>query len=104
MLPLQTVKSVRSFKNNKHDWIHSKSIFGLVLKPTGARQGEYTRVGSFESSSTHGIGHDLVQKQDDCVRFTRVIGTSGEAMARSACAEILTDVEHRNAPYQIIIV
>jgi hypothetical protein len=104
MLPLGTVTSVHTFENNNKDWIHSKSVFGLVLKPTRARKGEYTRVGSFESSSIHGIGHDLVKKKDDCIRFNSILKKSGKAMARSACAEILTDTEHQDAPYQIIVV
>jgi hypothetical protein len=104
MVPLEVEKSLYSFQNNKEDWIHSKSIFGLILRPFGTRLGEYTRVGSFECSSVHGIGHDLVQEKDDCTRFERLVKISGEAMARSACAETLTDAEYQDAPYQIILV
>jgi hypothetical protein len=104
MLPLGSMVGFGSLQGNEKDRIYEKSTYGLVLEPVASRRGEYTRLGSFECVSSHGIGHKYLHERDDGARFARILRSSGAEMARAACAKVLNEPKHKRAQYQLEVV
>ena len=72
-----------------------KRITGLILRPTGAKKGEFSRVGQFAVQ-----GQDKAEVTD----FMRELNTDGAAVAESCCAETIANPKYSGERYLISIV
>lgn len=92
-------------KREEDQWVNEMLIEGILLRATCAKQGEFSRIGSFNYYK--GLRHGMVQGQNSeelYEPFLRLLGDQGKTIAREVCAEIVENFEHPDHRYVITII
>ncbi|KAK0106781.1 hypothetical protein ONS95_003505 [Cadophora gregata] len=77
-------------------------VWGIVIRPTGTKRGEFSRVGFFMFRNTGVAWHHGTE--DIYTPFTHVLAEHGATTAEAVCQEVIQYNEHEKAQYVITLV
>jgi hypothetical protein len=108
LLPIlggRTGHSWHKGKKEEDPWVDEMMIEGVVLRAIGVKQGEFSRIGSFNYYK--GMSSGFVQNQNLEELYEpllKLLGERGVMTAEAVCEEVVSDPEHPDDRYVITII
>jgi hypothetical protein len=87
------------------DSIDTLVVYGVLLRETGIKKGQFCRIGAFTvRKNSFRMSDEEEEFPENRDLFLRVLEESGETIAKSVCTEVIADSERPKERYVITIV